>query len=291
MSLNNRSEAALAIYLRACEQELQAFKPGNVSLHSEGHDMTVEDFQKSAKASAPSLCNSALCLGERIYRAIEATREAVGCNTNLGIVLLAAPLIMAFESCEPDESLQDAVSRILQHTTVADADWVFKAIQYAQPGGLGSAPEQDVNNAPTANLLTAMILAKDRDSIARQYATSFQDVFEFAIPLYHARLSLWDNQEWVIVALFAGLLIQFPDSHVERKFGVQHNRLIHDRMRQVEAMLSDPGKSQHEAMPLLREIDTEFKSHGINPGTTADLVVACLVAVGLSEALDHADSR
>ena len=35
------------------------------------------------------------CVGERIYRAVAATRAAVGTNTNLGIVLLAAPLAHA----------------------------------------------------------------------------------------------------------------------------------------------------------------------------------------------------
>ena len=80
-------------YLEACESELQAFKPGNVSVHSAGHDMTVEDFRRSAGASALPLCDPALSLGGRIYRAIAETRKAVGCNTNLGIVLLAAPLL------------------------------------------------------------------------------------------------------------------------------------------------------------------------------------------------------
>ena len=83
-------------YLEACEAELQAFKPGNVSIHSEGHGMTVADFRLSAKASAPHLCDPALSLGEKIFQAIASTREAVGCNTNLGIVLLAAPMM---ESC------------------------------------------------------------------------------------------------------------------------------------------------------------------------------------------------
>ena len=38
-------------YKRACEIELQAFKPGNVSIYSPAHDMTVDDFLISADAS------------------------------------------------------------------------------------------------------------------------------------------------------------------------------------------------------------------------------------------------
>ena len=77
-------------YLEACEAELQAFKPGNVSVHAEGHGMTVNDFRLSARASAPHLSDPTLGLGEKIYHAVAATKAAVGCNTNLGIVLLAA---------------------------------------------------------------------------------------------------------------------------------------------------------------------------------------------------------
>lgn len=286
---NLSAETARTLYLGACETELRTFKPGNVSVHSEGHDMTVTDFRVSAAVSASPLCDASLGLGERIYRAIEATRRAVGCNTNLGIVLLAAPLIRAYESCEPDESFSQAVRRVLQDTTVDDAGWVYQAILLAQPGGLGSAPDQDVNVAPTASLLSVMKLAQDRDSVARQYARSFEDIFHFAIPLYHSHRSLWDNEEWAVLAVYAGLLVEFPDSHVERKFGRLYNGWIADRMRLVGAMLSRPGKP-HEVMRLLREVDREFKSRGINPGTTADLVVACLMAMGLSKARDGACS-
>ena len=36
------------LYQQACEVELQAFKPGNVSVYADGHDMTVADFRISA---------------------------------------------------------------------------------------------------------------------------------------------------------------------------------------------------------------------------------------------------
>ena len=287
MMSGSSSERARAIYLRACEMELCAFKPGNVSVHSESHDMTVNDFRVSAAVSASPLCDGTLSLGERIYQAVEATHHAVGCNTNLGIVLLAAPLILAFESRQPGECLPDAVTRVLENTTVSDADWVCRAILLARPGGLGSAPEQDVSVSPTVNLHAIMGLAKDRDSIARQYVTSFEDIFHFAIPRYHLQRSLWDNEEWAVLAVFAGLLVEFPDSHVERKFGSLFNGWIAGRMRQVGGMLSRPEKA-HEVMSLLREIDRDFKFRGINPGTTADLVVACLMTMGLSDAWDGA---
>ena len=93
------------LYYQACEIELQAFKPGNVSVFSEGHDMTVADFSISAKVSADPISNPDYSLGEKIYFAVKATREAVGCNTNLGIILLCAPLIEAVQNSAKQHSL------------------------------------------------------------------------------------------------------------------------------------------------------------------------------------------
>ena len=125
------------LYQQACEVELQAFKPGNVSIYSAAHDMTVEDFRLSAEVSASPLCNPAYSLGEKIFYAVKATREAVGCNTNLGIILLCAPLIQAVEYCKSGITLRQALNQVLANTTLSDADWTFKAIDLAAPAGLG----------------------------------------------------------------------------------------------------------------------------------------------------------
>ena len=271
---------AQSAYLAACEAELRAFKPGNVSIHSEGHGMTVEDFRRSAAVSAPFLCDRDLSLGERIFHAVAATRARVGCNTNLGIVLLAAPLIRAFEIATEGESLREAVARILKETTVADAEWVYRAIRRAQPAGLGSAPEQDVREAPKVTLLEAMRLAESRDRIAYQYSRSFVDVLELAIPSYHTALARWNHEEWAAVAVFVGLLKRIPDSHIERKFGTGYSRKVVCRMAAIEDALSD-SDTPHHAVGLLRAVDAEFKACGINPGTTADLTVACLLVARL----------
>ena len=128
--IKQREQRAKAAYLLACDLEIRAFKPGNVSDESEGHDMTPEDFRQSARASATALTQTDLALGERILLAIEATRAAAGCNTNLGIVLLAAPLIEAYLRKKTGTPLQTVLADILAETTLSDAamalleDWV-----------------------------------------------------------------------------------------------------------------------------------------------------------------------
>jgi triphosphoribosyl-dephospho-CoA synthase len=278
----------LKAYLEACEIELRAFKPGNVSIYSETHDMTVEDFRRSAAASGPYLTDEKRSLGEKIFYAIETTRAVVACNTNLGIVLLAAPLFQAFHLArQTGVHLHSALATVLNGTTQNDAEWVYRAIRLAQPGGLGEMTAQDVRNSPNVKLLDAMRLAENRDRIAYQYVNCYRDIFDFAIPRYHNALSRWDSEEWAAVMIFVGLLKEIPDSHIERKFGTRFSRMVANRMIQIEQVLLDSDRVEL-VMPLLREVDTEFKSGGINPGTTADLTVTCLLVARLMALLSHA---
>ena len=52
-------------------------------------------FLDSAQACAGPLCTPGATVGARIEGAVRATQAAVGCNTNLGIVL---PTVTALES-------------------------------------------------------------------------------------------------------------------------------------------------------------------------------------------------
>lgn len=114
------NHALQTAYRQACEIEIQAFKPGNVSVYSPAHDMSAEDFIKSAAVSAPAICNSDYSLGEKIFYAVQATRQAVHCNTNLGIVLLCAPLIQAYMQRSSEQSLRQSLAQLLSNTTIQD---------------------------------------------------------------------------------------------------------------------------------------------------------------------------
>jgi triphosphoribosyl-dephospho-CoA synthase len=278
------SDALEALYREACEIELQAFKPGNVSVYADGHDMTVDDFRRSAEVSAGPLCNPAYSLGERIYYAVKATRETVGCNTNLGILLLCAPLVQSAAVKPENVTLRQALDGVLSSTTIEDADWVFKAIALAAPGGLGSASEQDVHQKATVNLLEAMKLAASRDRIAFQYSTGYRDIFDFSIRLYYNVIRGRIGRNWAALAVYVGLLRRFPDSHIERKYGDQYTGMVAARMAMLEDTLHQ-AESPEQTLPLLYQMDQEFKSLGVNPGTTADLTVATLFAVLLEEML------
>jgi triphosphoribosyl-dephospho-CoA synthase len=272
----------MAAYLQACEIELQAFKPGNVSVFSEGHDMTVEDFRISANISAPAITNPDYTLGEKIYYAVKVTREAVGCNTNLGIILLCAPLLQAVQQGVHSNNLRQSLTEVLQNTTEQDADWVFKAIVLASPGGLGASDQQDVSNRPSVTLSQAMAIAADRDRIALQYTNCFKDIFDFAILTYNRAFVLSGDSGWAALKVYAEMLARYPDSHIERKYGKQYSEWIAEQMALLcKAM--EAAKTLEVVLPMLHSIDEAFKAKKINPGTTADITVATVLVVFLEQ--------
>jgi len=273
-----------AAYQYACEVELQAFKPGNVSVYADGHDMTVEDFRVSAEQSAAPISNINYSLGERIYYAVKATRDAVGCNTNLGIILLIAPLLMAAQKAQTADELRVQLTEILANTTVTDAEWVFRAIALAAPSGLGESKQQDVAQKPEVTLTQAMKIASEKDRIALQFTTNYKDVFDFLVLRYNLALNRWGDAGWSAVAVFSAMLAKYPDSHIERKYGNLHTRMVMDTMALVDDKLSEAGKPE-QLVDYLKIIDTKFKLAGINPGTTADLTVVTVLTVQLQQLL------
>jgi triphosphoribosyl-dephospho-CoA synthase len=275
-------------YKDACEIELQAFKPGNVSIFADGHDMTVEDFRKSYEVSAQPICDVNFSLGEKIFYATKATREAVGCNTNLGIILLCAPLIHAMQNY-PNLKLRDGLEQVLNSTTIGDANWVFQAISLAKPAGLGEVEKQDVSQNATVTLQDAMHLASSKDRIALQYVSDYKDIFDLGVLRYTCAFNRWGERSWAAVAVYANFLCQFPDSHIERKFGSRYSARVKQMMLQLDNELSiidDPK----QVKPLLHQMDTELKSHGLNPGTTADLTVTTVLTVFLECSLACRDN-
>jgi triphosphoribosyl-dephospho-CoA synthase len=274
-------DAVAAAYQEACLAELAALKPGNVHVFAAGHDMTTAQFEASARASSPAMGEPGMTVGARILGAIQRTRQVVDCNTNLGIVLLCAPLAQAALSPSPC-GLRDRLVRVLDELTVADAEQAFAAIRLAQPGGLGTAPENDVRQPATVPLSVAMAGAAARDRIAGQYATAFADVFEIGVARLRSGLSRWTSQHWATTFAYLGFLASLPDSHIARKFGLERAQAACTMTRPLDRLMQDAGDPEH-VVPRLLAFDAELKAAGLNPGTSADLTVASLFALRLQD--------
>jgi triphosphoribosyl-dephospho-CoA synthase len=264
-----------AAFRDACAEELAAPKPGNVHVHAAGHGMTIDHFLLSAEVAAPFLCRAGAPLGQRVLDAVRATRAAVGLNTNLGIILLGAPLVMAGGRSGAD--LQADLHDVLDEADVTDSQALFRAIEYAAPGGLGDAPEHDVRRPATVAPRVAMVAAAQRDSIARQWATDFADVFGCGMKAYAAALDRWPDRDWAPLGVYLWFLSAMPDSHVWRKCGAaeaERTRLEAMAMRARLAASTEPAAE----LPALLEWDGVLKARGVNPGTSADLTVATILA-------------
>src|SRR3989442_7804004 len=217
----------------ACLLEASAPKPGNVTPFASFRDTTYEDFLASAAAIGPALgLAGERSLGATIRAAVEATARWAPSNTNLGLVLLLAPLARA-ELRPGLGALRARLASTIADTTVADPRDAYVAIRSVAPGGLGRASEQDVAGTPTATLRDAMALARDRDAIAREYATDFETTFEIGAPALRRALS--DGLAWreAVVEVYLALLATSPDTHIARKLGTDAAVNVQRRARAV----------------------------------------------------------
>ncbi|WP_274628895.1 triphosphoribosyl-dephospho-CoA synthase [Arvimicrobium flavum] len=279
--MTHSRERIQAAYEAACRMEIEALKPGNVHVFADGHRMSAEQFLVSARVSSGPLTDPALSVGRRILKSVQATRRAVDANTNLGIILLCAPLARAAEM--PGE-LRPNLRLLLDAMDVEDAAEVFEAIVLASPGGLGSADAHDVRVPAQAPLLAAMREAADRDRIARQYATGFEDVFGVGLPALAGAISKGEGGMWPTIFAYMAFLCGFPDSHVARKHGTAIAAAIQDEARAVSAALETAG-DEATRVRLLTDLDRSLKARGLNPGTSADLTVASLLVHMLGDRL------
>ena len=273
--MTSRAERIEAAFRWACLTELDAPKPGNVHAFADGHHMTVDEFVRSADAAAAPLSAQGARVGLRIHRAVMATFAAVGTNTNLGIILLCAPLAAAAE--RDATNLRNALHQVLQDLNVDDADLAFGSIVRAAPAGLGHSAQHDVFNPATVGLLQAMSEAANRDMVARQYATDFADIFDRGLPLFESVGRHRGEGKWATLATFLGFLSAFPDSHIARKFGAETARCIQGTALNFARMLQ-AAEQADQILPALLTWDSALKAKAVNPGTSADLTVATLFA-------------
>lgn len=261
----------------ACLFEVSVEKPGNVSPRGGFIDARFEDFAASAVAIGPALRDAGLAtVGETIARAAADTRRLVATNTNLGMILLLAPLARAAARLEAGGDLRAALGRVLADLTVQDARLAYEAIRAASPAGMGEVDRHDVGEDDvTVTLRETMDAARERDSIAREYVTDFE--IAFTLGAGTLRRCWQDGAAFsdAVVTAFLTILAEVPDTLIARKNGADVAEGVSRRAAQVLAVggsLSDQGRAR--LAELARELGDE--AHALNPGTTADLVAASL---------------
>lgn len=274
----------------ACLLEVTARKPGNVHRGRDFDDAHFLDFVLSAAAIAGPMDRAPeVGVGATIFRSVEATRQLVSTNTNLGMILLLAPLA----AVPMVEDLRQGLGPVLASTTVEDAALAYQAIRLARPGGLGRSDTQDVAEEPTITLLDAMRLAADRDLVARQYAEGFADVFDRALPRLRQAIRRGWPIETAVIDAYLAFLAHRPDTLIARKRGEAVAREASERAGRV---LELGWPDTPEGLQGLDDFDgwLRLDGHARNPGATADLITAALFAAlrdgTIALPLSHKDS-
>lgn len=263
--------------------EVNAYKPGNISQYSEGHNMTLNDFYRSAEITTPILCNADLSVGERILASVKKTREEIGCNTNLGIILLFAPLIYAFERVGRNVlQIRKQIKNVIERLKKQETIYIYEAIRLANPGGLGQGQHFDVHCNIPGTVLEAMEEAKSYDNIALQYTNGYHEVFKVGYPLIKDYNLRWNSVEWASVICYLAYLSHYTDSHIQRKFGSITAESIKTRALSVYNNYKQ-YRDPEEGIPVLKSFDKELKKSNINPGTSADLTAVTIFVFRLFE--------
>ena len=261
-------------YWNACVQELTAFKPGNVHCYAEGHDMTVEQFLISAYVTAPIMSNPRMTLGSRIYESVRVTQEAVGQNTNLGIILLCAPI--AYSALhDHSKGFRNTLVEVLNNSDLNDAQLILDAIRLAAPSGLGKSEKHDVFYPAAAGIREIMSAAGSKDLIAQQYANGFAEIFDFGLRVMQKAqahdISRYEMANQIYLAFLSGFL----DSHILR----QHGREVAEEVKELAGHLYSKVRLRHFDSIICSELmkcDKLMKVRDINPGTSADMTVATI---------------
>ena len=274
-------------FLYACLLDLQALKPGNVGLHGDGHGKTSQDFRRCAQAAAELITRPDWSLGRRIREAAQASWGVSGCNTNIGVLLLTAPLVSAYYRQDPPD-LEQRVQAVLAETTVEDAEEAYQAIRLMQPAGLGQAPQADIQDRPEVTLREAMALAAERDQVAAQYRDGFPIIFAEARPQWESLCRQWGDARWAMAGVFLSLLARYPDSHIARVHGEEAARSVSGKIKKLADEFCE-AETPENLRPRLLELDASWKNSGLSPGTTADLTLAGVLAARLDGWSDDRD--
>ena len=267
-------------YLFSCKKDIELIKPGNVNLLSSHKDTKAQDYLDSAILSSKELFNQNYSLGKRILESVNVTRSQVNVNTNLGIILLCAPVIQSYIDFN-NLDLREGIKKTLSTTSIKDTHDLCAAINISSPGGLGDSDMYDTASYPNASIKQIMDYSQEYDRISYQYSHNFSDIFDFIIPKLEFLNRRYESLDISLSLLFIEILAKIPDSHISRKFGDKIAKKTSNNAHDLLKILDREYDPDYLAKAL-NNLDYEYKKKGINPGTTADLLVASLMIYKIS---------
>ncbi len=251
-------------------------KPGNIDRDHNYEDTRFEHFLASAVGVYPVLekaARSSSGAGALIHEAVvESSRWQNGGNTHFGAFLLLIPLVMAGGRCENTKCLKVQVQKIVRETTVDDAIELYRAfsevkvkVKPVDDLDLGEVSSIEKIKARGLPLFSLMEIASSYDMIAEEWVNGFKKTFECAASIRDKIRKHGIND--AVVLTFMELLSVNKDTFIQTKF---------DNKRAEEVSLRAKERLQKGDIADIRSFDEELLKKGINPGSTADIIIAGL---------------
>lgn len=266
-----RSLSAPQIAALSCVMEVMCPKPGNVGPGRPFKYINDVMFLASALGLAEAFGAEGASVGVMAEGAARAAKLRTGRNTNLGMILLLAPLVKASAR---GEATRADVREVLESLTDDDSRGVCEAIRIASPEGLGGSERYDVRGE-TPPIVDAMRYASRWDSVAREYASGYEITFERTSPRLAAYWSEGRGLKICVLQTYLGLLAELPDTLIERKLGRAAAEKVSTGASEV---LARGGAFTREGQEMIAAFDVSLAhpNNLYNPGTTADLIAAGL---------------
>jgi triphosphoribosyl-dephospho-CoA synthase len=255
--------AQLALMLEVCAYP----KPGNVDRCHDYADTRLEHFLAStifARAALEEAETGTGRIGEIIRHAVRDTNCHKGGNTHFGAFILLIPLVYGGD-------IPGAI-RATEKTDVSDAVAFYKAFALTSVK-MNVTDELDVHDPHTLTiirdrdltLLDVMRHSAANDMVSREWVAGFRMTRRGA-----DLLKQFGPGRLAIVNTFLTLLASEPDTFIIKKHGTA---VAQETMLTAREVLD--GKRS------LEDFDAECIERDINPGSTADIIIASIfVALG-----------
>ncbi len=280
MTITDPSHIARCAQLAMLLEVSATPKPGNIDRDHNYTDTRFEHFLASAVGVYPVLEKAARSnsgVGALIHEAIaESAKWQKGGNTHFGAFILLIPLVIAAGKCENKTCLKEQVQKVVKETTVEDAIEFYRAFSEARVKvksvddlALGDAASLDKIRAKGLTLFNMMEISGSYDMIANEWVNNFQKTFECA-GLIRDKIKNYGINDAVVLT-FMEILSSNKDTFIQTKF---------DSKKAEDVSISARKTLQRGDIDYIREdihsFDEELLKEGINPGSTADIIIAGL---------------
>ncbi|WP_406657955.1 triphosphoribosyl-dephospho-CoA synthase [Methanolobus sp. ZRKC2] len=291
------SYIARCAQLAMCLEVSSSPKPGNVDRHDDYEDTRYEHFLASAISMYPVIeeaTNGSDSVGKLIKNAvIESVNWQKGGNTHFGAIILLIPLSMAAGKILKEKDtfslseITECANRIVKNTDTSDAIDFYSCFEAA---GVKVNPveefslqnEKAINelNEKKVSLYDLMEIAKDYDLIANEWTSGFMRCTACAETI----ISGMDNRllpgyldadiNDLIVFTFLKILSENEDTFITTKFDSETALSVSSHAKFLIQKIYNNESKFIDIEPLIEEMDRELLERKINPGSTADIVIA-----------------